>query len=1347
MIQGNEQKLLVNIDDIPTGIISVDSEWKVTSFNREASGLTGYSMEEAVGMRVKNILAGAMGNSEEGVISILSRGEEYVNSNFKFLDEDGRKVSCQIKAVPKMGPNSTLKGATLYLNKVGETNQADNLFINAIPTVVMGIDRDFNITFMNQAGLDMAGRKKEDVIGKKCHSVFNTEYCNTESCPFHLVARDGKSRTSDASANIAGKKVPIRVTIKPIMDSKGDVIGAVEQIVDISMEVQVTREIVDLVEAGISGNIKKRADQNKFEGNYRKIVEGTNQMLDAYLAPLKMAAIYVDKISKGQIPEKITQEYNGQFNIMKDNLNKCIDAVNNLVEDSRMLTEAASKGQFSKRADVTRHVGDYAQVVEGVNKTLGVVVDRMFWYEQMLDAIPFPLSVTDMNMNITFLNKASEKIVNKPRAEMEGKHCSAWNGRICNTDDCGIKRLQGGNSKTYSDRGGKVTQINCTYLKDAAGKNIGHIEVLQDVSSAMKSAQYNKVEVERLANNLRNIAKGDLTIDSNLAAPDQYTKEAYDNFQTIYASLGELNLAIKNLVTDAGMLVTAAKSEKFETRADASKHNGEFANVVKGVNETMDVVVDKIFWFEQLLDAIPLPISVTDNDMNWTFINKPVEQMLSLKRRDVVGKHCSNWNASICRTKDCGVARLKGGQIQSKFEQMGMNFQVDTAYVKNAKGEPIGHIEVVQDITAVAKNAEYRAAELKRVQKNMQNLAEGKMDIDTNVSVADKYTQEAFEEYSLLTQKLMDVKIAVDALSRDAKLLVDAAIHGQLDVRADASKHKGEYRAIVEGVNVTLDSIVGHLETIPLPIQFMDKDFRIQYINKTGAGLLGSTKQSLVGKKCSDAWNTSKCRTAGCPCDTAMRTNDVFTCENDTRIGEKTLDINCVGAPLRDMHGNVIGSFEFVADQTDIKNIARKAEKVNRYQAEQVNIINDSLGELATGDLTVEIPVLPGDQDTMEARRTFEAVIGAINTFKNSIGELLQQVDSAVEMVSATSQELASSAEEMNASTEQVSSAIQQISKGAQSQASQVEETARIMVGISNAVENVVGITKEASEAARRSKENANQGKVTVKDTVKKMQGIQGVTQEAAAVIGVLGKRSEEIGEIVDVITNISDQTNLLALNAAIEAARAGEQGRGFAVVAEEVKNLAEDSREAAERIAKMIKEVQLETSKAVESMQKGTREAADGMVIVEMAGRAFEEIASATAHTAEEVDRISKLMDDQREGTGRAAKAVGGVASIAEETASASEESAASTEELTASMEDMTARAQSLAEMAENLKAMGSKFKFNSTEVAPAPTKTHVKPTDLRTVLEAKKTTASVGKVAMPSKVKEALSRRGIQT
>ncbi len=110
---------------------------------------------------------------------------------------------------------------------------------------------------------------------------------------------------------------------------------------------------------------------------------------------------------------------------------------------------------------------------------------------------------------------------------------------------------------------------------------------------------------------------------------------------------------------------------------------------------------EKEHWYEQLLDHVPLPLSVTDNNMNWTFINKPVEEMLKIKRKDILGKACHNWGAAICKTEKCGVHRLRNNHSMTVFSQMGGNFRVDTHYLANTKGETIGHVEVVQDISTL----------------------------------------------------------------------------------------------------------------------------------------------------------------------------------------------------------------------------------------------------------------------------------------------------------------------------------------------------------------------------------------------------------------------------------------------------------------------------------------------------------------------------------------------------------------------------------------------------------------------------------------------------------------------
>jgi methyl-accepting chemotaxis protein len=753
---------------------------------------------------------------------------------------------------------------------------------------------------------------------------------------------------------------------------------------------------------------------------------------------------------------------------------------------------------------------------------------------------------------------------------------------------------------------------------------------------------------------------------------------------------------------------------------------------------------DRAFLYETILNTLPWPLSVTDMDMRITFINQASLDMLKRSREEMMGKHCSEWNGPVCRTKNCGIVLLKDGITQTTSERNGKIISIGASYLKDEDGKSFGHLEVIQDITAKTREADYRKTWFRQLGVNLKSLAEGNTAMQLELAAPDQYTKEVHGMYMEINNNLGRVRDSINALIDDANMLSRSAIHGQLDVRADASRHFGDYQKIIMGVNRTLDAVMGTFEAMPAPIMFLDKDLHIQYINAAGAKIRGKSKAELVGIPCTAVSKTVRCGNDGCPCTSAMRAKAVVTCENESGAGDRHKDMFCVGAPLTDEKGEVVGAFEFVTDQTVVKNAMRKAKKVSEYQDSAVASLNGVLQGLAQGDLTLSTELARPDDDTKEAYEAFEALNVAIIDFKDAVVDLLKEVNRSVETVTMTSQELASSAEEMNASTEQVSAAIQQISKGAQSQAVQVEETAKVMSDMSASVVEVVNKSAVAAKAAGKANDSAVTGKTAVDATIKKMQEIAKVVDESAKVIEVLGKRSEEIGEIVGVITGISDQTNLLALNAAIEAARAGEQGRGFAVVAEEVKNLAEDSREAAERIAKMIKEVQQETNKAVEAMQVGTKTTAEGMVIVDQTGKAFAEISTMAAATSSEVATISTLMEKQKDGQHRAAKSVDGIASIAEQTASASQESASSTEELTASMEDMTARAQSLSEMAINLKKVAGAFKIDEDD-AVAVHEEKPRPKPVPQTITAVRTSGEKPKI--PAKVQTALNKRGIKT
>ncbi|MDR1699667.1 MAG: response regulator [Lachnoclostridium sp.] len=116
-------------------------------------------------------------------------------------------------------------------------------------------------------------------------------------------------------------------------------------------------------------------------------------------------------------------------------------------------------------------------------------------------------------------------------------------------------------------------------------------------------------------------------------------------------------------------------------------------------------------WYKSILDATPLPISVTGPKMRWTFVNKAVENFLGMKREDMIGKLCSNWNANICNTEDCGIACVRRGIKQTFFTHRGSSYQVDVEVLRDLDGKEAGYIEVVQDITKVEMMARREADE------------------------------------------------------------------------------------------------------------------------------------------------------------------------------------------------------------------------------------------------------------------------------------------------------------------------------------------------------------------------------------------------------------------------------------------------------------------------------------------------------------------------------------------------------------------------------------------------------------------------------------------------------------
>ena len=311
------------------------------------------------------------------------------------------------------------------------------------------------------------------------------------------------------------------------------------------------------------------------------------------------------------------------------------------------------------------------------------------------------------------------------------------------------------------------------------------------------------------------------------------------------------------------------------------------------------------------------------------------------------------------------------------------------------------------------------------------------------------------------------------------------------------------------------------------------------------------------------------------------------------------------------------------------------------------------------------------------------------------IGDLLKEVSKTTEQMAAASQQLnSSSMESANAATSVAQSVADAAAVVVQQQTAVTNGTDSV-ASISQSVKSISQETEEVSQEADQAAKKAEAGNLVVEKSVNQIHSVEEKVRTTAQLVDELGARSQEIGAIVDTISDLAGQTNLLALNAAIEAARAGEQGRGFAVVAEEVRKLAEQSATAAQQIADLIGRIQNDTSKAVASMDSGRQAVVQGAESVEGLRQVFEEINGLVIDVADKIesmsDSIQHVAGQSSEITNHMEQIDTGAAKVADNMQSIS----AATEEQSASAQEIASASDSLARQAQDVQEKLQKFKF----------------------------------------------------
>ncbi|MET3290147.1 UNVERIFIED_CONTAM: methyl-accepting chemotaxis protein [Brevibacillus sp. OAP136] len=320
-------------------------------------------------------------------------------------------------------------------------------------------------------------------------------------------------------------------------------------------------------------------------------------------------------------------------------------------------------------------------------------------------------------------------------------------------------------------------------------------------------------------------------------------------------------------------------------------------------------------------------------------------------------------------------------------------------------------------------------------------------------------------------------------------------------------------------------------------------------------------------------------------------------------------------------------------------------------------------------------------------------VITALSQFTRELHGIFLHVDQNAQQVQDYAVASARKAKEAARASEQVTDAIGQVAVGTNHQMQGSQESALAMEEMTMGIVRVAEASQVMAESSITMEREAEVGTNAVSNVVRQMDTINLSVQQTSGVIKRLHRRSEEISQIVSVITQISSQTNLLALNAAIEAARAGDRGKGFAVVADEIRKLAEQSNKSAGMIAQLITEVQSDTTITVDSMELEMQEVNEGIRVALESGDAFGRIVDAARNVNDQVQGVSAISEQMSAGSEQVSASILELSKIAEKSARSASHVAQSAQENLQTFKEIEASAEEMSSMATRLKGLIGQF------------------------------------------------------
>lgn len=350
-----------------------------------------------------------------------------------------------------------------------------------------------------------------------------------------------------------------------------------------------------------------------------------------------------------------------------------------------------------------------------------------------------------------------------------------------------------------------------------------------------------------------------------------------------------------------------------------------------------------------------------------------------------------------------------------------------------------------------------------------------------------------------------------------------------------------------------------------------------------------------------------------------------------------------------------------------------------------INKLITGFNKMDKGDLSARVSIKSKDE--------FGLLGAQFNEMVNNVGEIIGSVSQSSITVLDSATELASMSEETNSSASEVSRAVEEVAHGATEQAQYSTDAAMSITNLAEKLEQINDATVIMNDLSNNASKLTTKGLERVESLIDKSNSTHDSTARVYELIMEMSNSMEKINAISNTIDMITEQTNLLSLNASIEAARSGEAGKGFAVVANEIRKLAEQSKDSTVQIKTTVNEIQEKTEQSVKAMNKTTETVKEQTIEVDQTQNLFTDIKDAVGYLSEHVEKIRNFTTDINTMKENIVSQIENISAVSEETASASEEVTASTEQIASTMDQISEHSTNLSLLAEDLKKKVTHF------------------------------------------------------